>query len=347
MAKPWFRLYAEFATDPVVQHLSFDDQRHFIVLLCFKCSGLLDREFSSPQQRMDVIRKALGLDGKAWEEMRARLSAVGLIDDDLQPLNWSKRQYEQDRDPATPKKQGYIYFIGGKSGDVKIGYSRNPWARLTDIGYETKTKGLKVLATVRTESTSEISIHHLLAKLRKNGEWFAREPVIADAIGAAASGAIKTEDELIRFIRSYGSSYVADDVVIDVADDVELRTDTDTETDTESESESERSARRRAKTARASRLPDDFELTPERRRVAEAEHLDPERVFAKFCDYWRAESGARARKLDWDATWRNWCRTESDRMSGGPPRRSNYTSKRDEVMARLRAAVDPNSEDFA
>jgi hypothetical protein len=66
----------------------------------------------------------------------------------------------------------------------------------------------------------------------------------------------------------------------------------------------------------ATRLTDDFELTPERRLVAEVERLPAERTFAKFCDYWRAASGAKARKHDWDATWRNWCRTEADRSRG-------------------------------
>lgn len=67
---------------------------------------------------------------------------------------------------------------------------------------------------------------------------------------------------------------------------------------------------------RAMRLPDDFELTDERRLVAEAETLPAERVFAKFVDYWLAASGANARKHDWDATWRNWCRNEVDRGGG-------------------------------
>lgn len=29
---------------------------------------------------------------------------------------------------------------------------------------------------------------------------------------------------------------------------------------------------------------------------------------AKFCDYWNAIPGQRGVKLDWGATWRNWCR---------------------------------------
>lgn len=64
---------------------------------------------------------------------------------------------------------------------------------------------------------------------------------------------------------------------------------------------------------RAARIPEDFALTPERRAVAEAEKLPAERTFAKFCNFWRAASGAKARKHDWDATWQNWCMSENDR----------------------------------
>lgn len=78
---------------------------------------------------------------------------------------------------------------------------------------------------------------------------------------------------------------------------------------------------------RATRLPDDFELTPERRLVAEAETLPAERTFAKFVNYWRSVSGSRSRKLDWDATWRNWCMTEADRFrpaNGGSKPRTKF-----------------------
>jgi len=62
----------------------------------------------------------------------------------------------------------------------------------------------------------------------------------------------------------------------------------------------------------ATRLPADFALTPERRAVAEAEKADPDREFASFTDHWKSASGAKARKHDWDATWRNWCRRAAD-----------------------------------
>lgn len=102
-------------------------------------------------------------------------------------------------------------------------------------------------------------------------------------------------------------------------------------------------ARRRGR-QRAGRLPDDFSLTPERRVVAEAERLPAERTFAKFCDYWRSASGERARKLDWDATWRNWCRTEADRsrsnVNGAAP-----LPKREPTPAEITAAQQQAADD--
>lgn len=86
-------------------------------------------------------------------------------------------------------------------------------------------------------------------------------------------------------------------------------------TETASEQSRAEQSRTEQSRGRASRFPDDFSLTDERREVAQTENVDPERTFAKFSDYWRAASGAKARKLDWDATWRNWCRTEGDRAT--------------------------------
>ena len=35
---------------------------------------------------------------------------------------------------------------------------------------------------------------------------------------------------------------------------------------------------------------------------------DPHKVFEEFRDYWISVPGAKGRKSDWTATWRNWCR---------------------------------------
>jgi hypothetical protein len=39
----------------------------------------------------------------------------------------------------------------------------------------------------------------------------------------------------------------------------------------------------------------------------------------KFRDYWAAIAGARGRKLDWAATWRNWMRKADQDATGRRP----------------------------
>lgn len=43
--------------------------------------------------------------------------------------------------------------------------------------------------------------------------------------------------------------------------------------------------------------------------------IDPDRTFALFVDYWKAQPGSKGRKADWPATWRNWVRNQH-----APPR---------------------------
>ena len=68
---------------------------------------------------------------------------------------------------------------------------------------------------------------------------------------------------------------------------------------------------------RASRIPDDFQVTPE--MIAWARENTPSvgrRETEDFIDYWHSASGANARKLDWVATWRNWMRKAEVRSGG-------------------------------
>lgn len=74
----------------------------------------------------------------------------------------------------------------------------------------------------------------------------------------------------------------------------------------------------RGKTARGSRLPDDWIPSPEETRFAlETQATWDEAYVAvvaeKFADYWRAQPGMKGRKTDWSATWRNWVRNEKPR----------------------------------
>lgn len=91
----WFRMYAEFLSDPVVQSLAFEDQRHYVAVLCLKCNGTLDREIA-PKTRDRIIYRGIGLDPLNAEEAKRRLMEVGLIDKKWQPKGWDKRQYKSD-----------------------------------------------------------------------------------------------------------------------------------------------------------------------------------------------------------------------------------------------------------
>lgn len=71
----------------------------------------------------------------------------------------------------------------------------------------------------------------------------------------------------------------------------------------------------------SSRLPSDFAVTDAMRAWVE-EHLpglDWREQTERFCDYWTAQSGASARKDNWQAAWRYWMRKARDYA----PRRTN------------------------
>jgi hypothetical protein len=97
-------MYHEFAGDPIIQGLAFEDQRHYVMVLCFKAAGLLDRDMPSVDVRHAIICKALGLDTLAGSEARRRLSEFGLVGDDWQPGAWERRQFKSDDVTARTRK---------------------------------------------------------------------------------------------------------------------------------------------------------------------------------------------------------------------------------------------------
>lgn len=103
MNLPWFRMYGEFLTDPLIRLLSFEDQRHFIAALCMKSQGVTDKRYASVTVRRNVISSLIGLSAEvpqggvcALDQANERLRALGLIDAEWQPINWDKRQFQSD-----------------------------------------------------------------------------------------------------------------------------------------------------------------------------------------------------------------------------------------------------------
>lgn len=81
----------------------------------------------------------------------------------------------------------------------------------------------------------------------------------------------------------------------------------------------------RPEPAKSARLPDDWALPMAWGQWAQAEfpHWTPDAVRLegqKFADHWRTKSGKDGRKADWQAAWRNWCRSDIAQRAHPPGR---------------------------
>lgn len=72
----------------------------------------------------------------------------------------------------------------------------------------------------------------------------------------------------------------------------------------------------KSRRTRATRIPDDFTVTPEMRAWAanKTPGVDIDFETEQFVDFWRAKSGKDATKVDWVGTWRNWMRNAFKRL---------------------------------
>ncbi|HTO99799.1 MAG TPA: hypothetical protein VMJ64_00370 [Anaerolineales bacterium] len=66
----------------------------------------------------------------------------------------------------------------------------------------------------------------------------------------------------------------------------------------------------KATAKRGTRLPEDWKPSHDDVHMAVQRGLNVHETLAAFRDYWAAQSGQRGVKLDWAATFRNWCRRE-------------------------------------
>ena len=105
---------------------------------------------------------------------------------------------------------------------------------------------------------------------------------------------------------------------------------------------------KRTRAARGTRLPDGWQpdqaLADWTRANAPAAANSLE--LDRFRDYWTAQPGAKGRKTDWAATWRNWARRCQEQASGpnrAPAPRST-TSERVNGWLALAESLDPNHQ---
>ena len=95
---PWFRLYAEFATDPKVQMLSEANQRRYIMLLCLRCSN------GDETLQDEEVAFQLRISNEDWAATKTVLVAKGLIGEDNSPSAWDRRQYRSDSSAERVRK---------------------------------------------------------------------------------------------------------------------------------------------------------------------------------------------------------------------------------------------------
>jgi uncharacterized protein YdaU (DUF1376 family) len=97
-----------------------------------------------------------------------------------------------------------------------------------------------------------------------------------------------------------------------------------------SQSQSQNLSSLRSESARGSRLPADWKLPEEWAEWCRTSRpdLDPDKVAAKFADYWHGVAGKAAVKRDWLATWRNWVRDERQQFKSAPAEVSEWYETR-------------------
>lgn len=94
MANQWFRMYAEFASDPKVQMLSEAMQRRLVMLFCMRCSDV------TVTLSDDEIAFQMRISGEELAETKALFTRKGFIDSSWQITNWEKRQFASDTSAA-------------------------------------------------------------------------------------------------------------------------------------------------------------------------------------------------------------------------------------------------------
>lgn len=98
MANPWFRLYAEFATDAKVQMMTEAMQRRYLMLMCLRCSNSLVTLHD------DEVAFQLRISNEELAETKALFIKKGFIDSAWNLCNWDKRQFSSDTSNARVAK---------------------------------------------------------------------------------------------------------------------------------------------------------------------------------------------------------------------------------------------------
>jgi hypothetical protein len=116
----------------------------------------------------------------------------------------------------------------------------------------------------------------------------------------------KDYDEGLKPLIDKGFFVIASGVLADCLQDASA------ERETETEEEKETEGKKREKVQRGTRLPANWEPSDEDIAYCKKERPDLQwqRVAENFRDYWLAQAGSKAVKMDWSRVWKTWVRNE-------------------------------------
>jgi hypothetical protein len=123
--------------------------------------------------------------------IRREGGAIGFANWDEYQLSPAKRDHQRH---GTPRGREYVYFAqaGGPEGLLKIGFSKNPWARVSDM-QTSNAERIELLATERGTLDDERALHERFAADRVNGEWFAPSQEIMGYVAGIRSSKTATD----------------------------------------------------------------------------------------------------------------------------------------------------------
>ena len=90
---PWFRLYSEIIDNYKIRCLAFSDRWHYVAILACKNQGIMKGSGELLERALSV---KLGLSFAELDDLKSRLLAVNLIDENFCPISWDDRQFRSD-----------------------------------------------------------------------------------------------------------------------------------------------------------------------------------------------------------------------------------------------------------